>query len=104
MAPKGNRNSRTCGTDGGDLVIELWNVIFDPRPSRRREALTHRRTDRSTVAVASPAAPRIPGSFNHLIGSGEDRGRDCKGERVCGLEVDDKLEFGWLINRDVARF
>ncbi len=42
-------------------------------------------------------------SFNDLVGTGEDRGRDCKAERVRGLEVDDKLEFGRLINRDVAR-
>src|SRR6516165_9062585 len=41
--------------------------------------------------------------FDDLVGSGEDRGRDCKAERVCGLEVDDKLEFRWLINRNVAR-
>ena len=33
-------------------------------------------------------------SFNDLVGTGEDRGRDCKAERVRGVEVDDKLEFG----------
>src|SRR5262245_36823080 len=30
-------------------------------------------------------------SFDDLIGSGEDRGRDCKAERVCSFEVDDKF-------------
>jgi membrane-bound ClpP family serine protease len=32
--------------------------------------------------------------FNDLVGTGKDRGRDCKAARVRGLEVDDKLEFG----------
>ena len=42
-------------------------------------------------------------SFYDLVGEAEDQWRDRKAERVCGLEVDDKLEFGRLINRDVAR-
>jgi hypothetical protein len=37
---------------------------------------------------------RVGVLFNDLVGTGKDRGRDCKAARVRGLEVDDKLEFG----------
>jgi hypothetical protein len=42
-------------------------------------------------------------SFDHLIGAGEQRRRHGKAERLgCG-EVDDEVEFGGLLDRDVAR-
>jgi hypothetical protein len=45
-----------------------------------------------------------PGTLlDYLVGAGENRWRHGEAERVRGLEVDDKLEFGRLINRDVAR-
>src|SRR6266478_8079748 len=43
-----------------------------------------------------------PLSFDHLVGTSEQRGRQVKAECLCGLEVDDQLEFGRLFDWDVA--
>ena len=42
--------------------------------------------------------------FDHFVGAGEKRRRDFNTERFCGLEIDDKQEFGGLLNWKVGRF
>src|SRR5262252_10198949 len=41
-------------------------------------------------------------SFDHLMGGGDELLRHIEAERIRGLEVDDKLEFGRLLDRQVA--
>ena len=36
--------------------------------------------------------------FDYLIGSSEQRLRDCEAQRFCSLKVDDQFEFGRLLN------
>src|SRR5215470_9912151 len=43
-------------------------------------------------------------SLDDLVGAREDQGRDLQAQSLGGLQIDDELEFGRLINRDVARF
>src|SRR5262249_57193847 len=42
--------------------------------------------------------------IDHLIRPGQQRGRDREAERPSGLQVDDELEFGWPLDREVAGF
>jgi hypothetical protein len=42
--------------------------------------------------------------FDHLVGAQQKRFRNSKPECFGGLEIDDKLEFGRLFDRDIAGF
>ena len=42
-------------------------------------------------------------SFDHLISAGEERRRDREVKGLCGIQIDDELESGWLVERDFAR-
>ena len=46
---------------------------------------------------------RRHGSFDHLVGDGEQRGRHVDAERPGRLQVDDELELGRLQHRQVGR-
>src|SRR5262245_6489689 len=48
--------------------------------------------------------PRPAASVNDLIRANEYRLRDRQSEGLGGLRVDDKLERGGLLDREVARF
>ena len=43
-----------------------------------------------------------PRSFDHFVGAGEQRRWDGEAERLSGLEVDDKLEPGRLLDWKIA--
>ena len=42
------------------------------------------------------------GLFDHLVGGSEQRGRHGEFKRLGGLEIDDEIEFGRLLDRDIA--
>jgi len=42
--------------------------------------------------------------LNDLVGAGKQRGRDSEAERLCSLEVDDQLDFGRHLHRQICRF
>ena len=42
-------------------------------------------------------------SLDDLVGAAEYRQRNCQTERLCGLQIDDQLKFGRLLDWQVAR-
>src|SRR3954469_18694364 len=42
-------------------------------------------------------------SFDHLVGTGEECGRDREAERGRGFKVDNKLEDSWLLDSQIRR-
>src|SRR5262249_46029802 len=46
---------------------------------------------------------RLAHSFDHLVGAGEQRGRDGEANRLGGRQVDDKFELGRLLHGDIGR-
>jgi hypothetical protein len=42
--------------------------------------------------------------FDHLVGATEQREREGDSERFCGFQVQDQLNFGNLLDRQVGRF
>jgi hypothetical protein len=40
--------------------------------------------------------------FDHLVSDAEQPRREGEAERLCGLEVDDQLVLGWLLNRQIG--
>src|SRR3954467_13687682 len=64
-----------------DVALNDAKVVFGPQP------------DSCSAAKRS--------LFNNLVGAGEQRGRDRKAKRLCGLEVDKKLKFRGLLNRKI---
>jgi hypothetical protein len=42
--------------------------------------------------------------FNHLVGCSEERLRHSEAEYLGGRQIDDEVEFGRLLDRNVGRF
>jgi len=49
------------------------------------------------------AAQQTASLFDHLVGANQDRLRHRKAERLGGLEVQDHLELGRKLHREIAR-
>src|SRR4051812_2624907 len=60
------------------------------------------RVQRLRVACIVTAAPRAH-LFNHLIGTGEERGRDREAERIGCFEIENEVELGGLLDQQVLR-
>ena len=69
------------------------------------EDLTIQKALKSTAGV-QPQPPRSPEdralSFDHLVGAGEQRLRHCQAKCFRGLQVDEQLELGRLLNWQIG--
>jgi hypothetical protein len=58
------------------------------------------------IATFAPVSVKLPSEesrggrvavlFDHVVGAGEDSGRNCDAKRPCGLEVDEELDIARL--------
>jgi hypothetical protein len=55
------------------------------------------------LAASSPLA-EVERLFDHLVGAGEETGRDRKAESLGRLQVEDELIVGRCLNRKIGRF
>src|SRR6516164_6113027 len=55
-------------------------------------ALGHKRTFRAAAKTSL---------FDHLVGAAEQRRRHGKTERLCGRQIKDEIELGWLLDRQI---
>src|SRR5262249_23868539 len=73
-----------------------------PLYPRKRTLAVHSRM--SALGQKRTHAPQQTASlFDHLVDTGEQRGRHFEAKRVRGFEIDHQLEFGWLLDRQVGR-
>jgi hypothetical protein len=56
----------------------------------------------STLSSGSATRVRSSTLFDHLVGAGEQRGRDGEAERLGGRQVDYEIERGRLLDWDFA--
>src|SRR5262249_17307589 len=57
----------------------------------------------ATIRISIPSTRLAPCLFDHFVGGGLQGQRDGKAERLRGLEVDDQLELGRLLDRKRGR-
>jgi hypothetical protein len=74
----------------------------DASPFQRARATRYESDDAVDVLTAGREIPSWADSFNHLIRPLQDRRRDRQAERLGGLEVDDELELGGLLDRKLG--
>ena len=83
----------------GRTSIISSNVRYAFDRYRNGEALKPtRRAHKATYAVQQKTS-----LFDHLVGERQERLGDRQAERLGGLEVDDQVELGRLLDRDVVR-
>src|SRR5262245_30087651 len=59
---------------------------------------------RRSVPIATSRITAKSALFDHLVGNGLKRERQGEADGVCGLEVDDELELGRLLDAKVSGF
>src|SRR5271166_2142496 len=83
--------------------VGLQSSAFIDRLSSGRSAPIPNLPGPAPEPPDSTRSGHSPASFNHLGGARQDRGRNREAERLSGREIDDQIEDGRLLNRQIGR-
>src|SRR2546428_542690 len=88
--------------DDEDVICLTCYTVNNPTPAMRSEhrALS-RKTDDFCMPFPSRCLRKLSSLPDHLVRQDEEGRRNCQVESLRGLEVDDQLEFGGLLHRQV---
>src|SRR3954453_4164378 len=81
-------------------------VRFATTVASGHATLATKRTLLLTWAGLPPAGSHqlcLAHSFNHLVGTGEQRCGHFEAERLSRFQIDDELEFSWLLHGKICR-
>jgi hypothetical protein len=100
------------GELSGDLARTLNASFRSARPARRggelgmcgRSLYGNREVSRSTNSERTRAAQQRASLFDHLVGASEQGERHGDAERLRPLQVDNQLDLGRLLHRQVGTF
>src|SRR5262249_38444636 len=84
-------------------------ALFPAARGGGREAKKRLVKSRILIPATLPGAcrvvcGRVAASLDHSVGAGKQRRRQVETERLCRAQIDDQLEYGGLLDRQVARF
>ena len=82
--------------------VRLRRSLMQKSDHRHRLLRPRRQRPRGRGAPPSSVMNSRRSSFDHLVGAGEQRRRDVQAERLRGRKVDDEVELGRLLDRDVG--
>src|SRR5215204_1309431 len=91
-----------CIAESGSRASTCWGPVKSSCVKSGKMTKPTLKSDMETSTDAGACCTIL--SFDHLIRSREERGRDREAEGLCGPEVYNQLNLGCLLYRQVSRF
>src|SRR5262245_19720627 len=91
-------SGRVHGTSGSPPISRHWPLSSAQPVSARTGCKQSQHGGAYLITSSAMASPL----FDDLVGTGEQRRRDFQAEGLGGVEVDDELEFGGRLDRQIA--
>src|SRR5262249_2547253 len=94
---------------GAEISAEAWGFGALAAARGRRQAKKRLVESPILIPATLPGAcrvvsrGRVAASLDHSVGAGKQRRCQVETERLCRAQIDDQLEYGGLLDRQVAR-